>query len=82
MEKKTKSGDIIDQNIVPMIKALEVIQADDNTIQLKARVCCQNPTLNPMQLHGAVVRHLPELAPSFAKCERLELYDIDGNIFR
>ena len=82
VEKKTKSGDIIDQNIVPMIKALEVIQADDNTVQLKARVCCQNPTLNPMQLHGAVVRHLPELAPSFAKCERLELYDIDGNIFR
>ena len=82
VEKKTKSGDIIDQNIVPMIKALEVIQADDNTIQLKARICCQNPTLNPMQLHGAVVRHLPELAPSFAKCERLELYDIDGNIFR
>ena len=82
VEKKTKSGDIIDQTIVPMIKALEVIQADDNTVQLKARVCCQNPTLNPMQLHGAVMRHLPELAPSFAKCERLELYDIDGNIFR
>ena len=82
VEKKTKSNGIQDQNIVPMIKALEVVQTDDNTIQLKARVCCQNPTLNPMQLHGAVVRHLPELAPNFAKCERVELYDIDGNIFR
>lgn len=82
VEKKTKTNGIQDQNIVPMIKALEVIQSDDNTIQLKARVCCQNPTLNPMQLHGAVVRHLPDLAPSFAKCERLELYDNDGNIFR
>ena len=82
VEKKTKSGDILDQNIVPMIKALEVEQVDDNTITLKARVCCQNPTLNPMQLHGAVVRHLPELTPSFAKCQRLELYDTDGNIFR
>jgi len=61
---------------------LEVAQADSNTIQLKARVCCQNPTLNPMQLHGAVVRHLPELAPDFAKCQRVELYDTDGNIFR
>ena len=81
-EKKTKSGDIIDQNIVPMIKALEVIQADDNTIQLKARVCCQNPTLNPMQLHAAVVRHLPELTPNFAKSERIEIYDAEGNIFR
>ena len=82
VEKKTKTNGIQDQNIVPMIKSLEVAQTDDNTVQLKARVCCQNPTLNPMQLHGAVVRHLPELAPDFAKCERVELYDIDGNIFR
>ena len=82
VEKKTKTNGIQDQNIVPMIKLLEVAQTDDNTVQLKARVCCQNPTLNPMQLHGAVVRHLPELAPDFAKCERVELYDIDGNIFR
>lgn len=82
VEKKTKSGGIQDQNIVPMIRALEVAQSDDNTVLLKARICCQNPTLNPMQLHGAILRHLPELAPSFAKCERLELYDNDGNIFR
>ena len=82
VEKKTKTNGIQDQNIIPMIKSLEVIQADEHTIQLKARVCCQNPTLNPMQLHGAVVRHLPELAPNFTKCERLELYDNDGNIFR
>ena len=65
-----------------MIKALEVQQTDDNTIELRARVCCQNPTLNPMQLHGAILRHLPELTPSFAKCQRIELYDNDGNIFR
>ena len=57
-------------------------QADDKTILLKARVCCQNPTLNPMQLHGAILRHLPELTPSFAKCQRVELYDNEGNIFR
>ena len=82
VEKKTKSNGIQDQNIVPMIKSLEVAQADSNTVLLKARVCCQNPTLNPMQLHGAVVRHLPELAPDFAKCQRVELYDTDGNIFR
>lgn len=82
VEKKTKSNGIQDQNIAPMIKSLKIEQADDQTILLKARVCCQNPTLNPMQLHGAIVRHLPELTPSFAKCERVELYDNDGNIFR
>lgn len=82
VEKKTKSNGIQDQNIAPMIKSLEAAQTDGNTIVLKARICCQNPTLNPMQLHGAIVRHLPELAPSFAKCARVELYDNDGNIFR
>ena len=81
VEKKTKTNGIQDQNIVPMIKALDVQQTDDNTITLQARVCCQNPTLNPMQLHGAILRHLPELTPSFAKCQRIELYDNDGNIF-
>ena len=82
VEKKTKSGDILDQNIIPMIKSMDVQQPDEHTITLNARVCCQNPTLNPMQLHGAIVRHLPELTPSFAKCARMELYDIEGNIFR
>ena len=69
-------------NIIPMIKELEVEQSDDKTILLKARICCQNPTLNPMQLHGAVVRYLPELTPDFAKNERIEIFDADGNVFR
>ena len=82
VEKKTKSNGIQDQNIIPMIQSMEVLQEDEKTVLLKARVCCQNPTLNPMQLHAAIVRHAPELIPDFAKCERLELYDTEGNIFR
>ena len=82
VEKKTKSNGIQDQNIIPMIKSMEVVQPEDRVIELHARVCCQNPTLNPMQLHGAIVRHLPELTPNFAKCERIEIYDIDGTVFR
>ena len=82
VEKKTKTNGIQDQNIIPMIKSLEIVQADANTVQMKARVCCQNPTLNPMQLHGAVVRYLPELKPDFVKNERVEIYDADGNVFR
>ena len=82
VEKKTKSGDILDQNIIPMIKSMDVQQQDAHNIALHARVCCQNPTLNPMQLHAAVIRHLPELTPNFAKSERIEIYDSEGNIFR
>ena len=61
---------------------LEVEQADENTILLKARICCQNPTLKPAQLHGAILRHMPEMKPDFVKSERIELYDQEGNIFR
>lgn len=82
VEKKSKSAGIIEQNIIPMIKTLEVVQPDSNAIELRARVCCQNPTLNPMQLHAAVARHLPEYAPDFAKCSRIEIYDNEGKIFR
>ena len=82
VEKKTKTNGIQVQNIAPMIRSLQVEQADANTVLLRARVCCQNPTLNPMQLHGAIVRHLPELTPDYAKCARMELYDQEGNIFR
>ena len=82
VEKKTKAGDIVDQNIVEMIKSMEVEQADEHTILLKARICCQNPTLNPAQLHGAIQRHMPEMKPDFVKSERMELYDQEGNIFR
>ena len=82
VEKKSKSAGMIEQNIIPMIRSLDVAQPDGNTIELHARVCCQNPTLNPMQLHAAIVRHLPELAPDFAKCSRIEIYDNDGKIFR
>ena len=82
VEKKTKTNGIQDQNIIPMIKQLEIEQPDENTVLLKARICCQNPTLNPMQLHGAMVRYLPDIAPDFVKNERIEIYDADGNVFR
>lgn len=82
VEKKTKSNGIQDQNIIPMIRSMQVVKTDETTVELQSRVCCQNPTLNPMQLHAAIVRYLPELAPDFAKCARLEIYDQEENIFR
>ena len=82
VEKKAKSGDIIDQNIIPMIRSVEVIQPDSNSVELHARICCQNPTLNPMQLAGAIRRHLSDLSPDFVKSQRIEIYDTEGNIFR
>ena len=82
VEKKTKSNGIQDQNILHMIRSLNVEQTDSQTLTIFARVCCQNPTLNPMQLVAAIERHAPELKPDFAKCRRVEVYDTENTIFR
>jgi radical SAM-linked protein len=79
--KKSKNGDT-EQDIIPMIKKLEVLSADSNTLELHATVCCQNPSLNPMQLHNAIGHYLPEMTPDFSKCRRVEIYDTNMNLFR
>ena len=81
VEKKSKNG-TSDQNIIPMIKSLRLEVADGNTLELHALVCCQNPSLNPMQLNAAVNKYLPELTPDFVKCRRVEVYDANETVFR
>ncbi len=81
VEKRSKNG-VKDENIIPMIRSLTVSQTDKNTLELAARVCCQNPTLNPNQLTAAIVKFLPELAPDFSSCRRVEIYDTEEKIFR
>ena len=81
VEKRNKNG-ITEQDIIPMIRRISVLQADAHTILIKALVCCQNPTLNPMQLPAAVRLYLPEYAPDFAKCCRNEIYNMEECIFR
>lgn len=79
--KKSKNG-ITDQNIASMIKKFEISPLDGNTLQISARVCCQNPSLNPAQLSAAVSKYLPRFAPDFSKSARVNLYDINEHIFR
>lgn len=81
VEKKGKNG-TVEQDIIPLIRRIFVSQTDNHTIQLDALVCCQNPTLNPMQLAAAVKRYLPEWKPTFAKCSRIEIFDANENVFR
>lgn len=81
VEKKSKNG-IREENIIPMIRSLQITSLDENTVELAARVCCQNPTLNPSQLTAAIDRYLPELSPDFSRCRRVEVYDTEENIFR
>lgn len=81
VEKKGKNG-TVQQDIIPMIRAIRVKVLDDNQLQLMARICCQNPTLNPMQLSSAIEVYLPHLTPDFVRCSRIEIYDINENLFR
>ena len=79
--KKTKSG-MQDQDIIPMIRTVDVVVAGEKEVVLDALVCCQNPTLNPAQLALAVEMYLPEIKPDFIRCERIEIYDKDVKLFR
>lgn len=81
VEKKNKNGVRV-ENIIPMIKALEVSPRDGNTLVLHGLVCCQNLTLNPMQLCTAIEVYLPGLKPDFSKCRRVEIYDETETVFR
>ena len=81
MQKKSKNG-VTEQDIIPLLKRVELEQAEENTLTLLARVRCQNPALNPMQLLAAVDRYQPELSPDFCCCRRVEVYDENGNVFR
>ena len=81
VEKKGKNG-IVEQNIVPMIRKMEVQRISDREVRLHALVCCQNPTLNPMQLGAAIEKYLPDLKPDFVKCGRVEIFDTNETIFR
>jgi radical SAM-linked protein len=80
VEKKGKNG-ITEQDIIPMIRRLDV-KVNSNTVELEMIACCQNPTLNPMQLCAAIERYLPDLKPDYAACRRLELYDVNEKVFR
>ena len=79
--KKTKNG-MQEQDLIPMIRKLEVFQENQNTLVLQARICCQNPTLNPAQIVAAIDQYLPEFAADFTRCRRLEIYDAQEEIFR
>ena len=81
VEKKSKNG-VQEQDIIPMIRRLEVAKKDEGIVEIKATICCQNPTLNPAQLIVAIQRYLPEMEPDYFRCCRNEIYDTTEKIFR
>ena len=77
--KRGKNGPV-DQDIIPMIFNLEVNEISGRELELTARVCAQNPSLNPQQMVTAIEAHVG--APDFARISRREAIAADGTIFR
>lgn len=81
VEKKSKNG-VTQQDVIPMIRNLDMNCTDDHIMNLDAVICCQNPSLNPTQLYAAIVKYLPQYAPDYMTCRRIEVYDPSMNVFR
>ena len=81
VEKKGKNG-MTQQNVIPMVRKLDVNRISDREVEMIALHCCQNPALNPMQLSAAIVKYLPGLSPDYVRCVRQEIYDVNETIFR
>ena len=79
--KKSKNGPT-QQDIIPMIRRLDAVRQDDNTVRVDALICCQNPSLNPAQLVLAVEKYLPDRKPDHAYSKRKEIYTAEETIFR
>ena len=80
VEKKGKNG-IVLQDIIPMIRHISLQQTDENSVVLDAVICCQNPTLNPNQIVAAISNEIPQYAPDFVRCRRLEILDTQEKQF-
>lgn len=81
VQKHSKNG-VADQDIIPLVKNLELEEAEGNILRIHTTICCQNPALNPAQLVAAIETYMPEFAPEYVKYCREEVYDISETIFR
>ena len=79
--KRGKNGPV-EQDIIPMIADLEITEISKQELELSARVCAQNPSLNPQQMVAAIETYLPQCRPDFSRIFRREVLGADGAIFR
>ena len=81
VEKKTKSGTIVMQNILEMMRNISIEEMNANTLVFTCAVCAQNPSLNPSAITAAIEQELPDFAPDFSSVARLRALDSEGNEF-
>ena len=80
IEKKTKRGQG-QSDIRPAIREIR-FAAGEKTVELRAVISAQEPTLNPALLADALRQLEPGIAPDFARFTRIENYLENMEIFR
>lgn len=78
--RKSKNGPQ-EQDMIPMIRSVAVCRGE-GALVIDCCICCQNPSLNPMQFVAAIECYLPELQPDQVLCKRLSLLDHNFEEFR
>lgn len=81
LEKHSRKGKT-ETDILPMLCQMAMQKTSDTTVEMDVLVCAQNPSLNPQLLINAIEVYAPELMPDDTKIKRMELYDIEGKVFR
>ena len=82
VEKRSKKGGMVDVDLRPLLRSLEIRKASAQELTLDVLASAQNPGMNPQLLVAAVTRHLPELRPDFARIRRMEIFDEQMEVFR
>ena len=82
ISKKTKRGEsVID--IAEHIRDISFFKADEsNAIEISAKLSAQNPTISPNNLLDALTGDYSRLLPDYAAFTRLEVFDINMNVFK
>ena len=79
--KKAKSG-FTEVDIIPLIEAVESMQADGAILRLTLLLRAQNPGLNPEVLLQGFRNEYPALPIVYSACHRLEIFDEQKEIYR
>lgn len=79
--KKAKSG-FTEVDIIPLVEAVERIEAENATLTLTLLLKAQNPGLNPDVLLQGFRAEYPQYAIVYSACHRCEILDNQKNIYR
>ena len=79
--KRGKNGPT-EQDLIPMIRSCTIAPVSSREIEIRARICAQNPSLNPAQMVAAIELYCSHVKPDFARIRREEVLAEDGSVFR